>query len=179
LDPLQAAIALAEAAQANWRFAASAYEQALTAWRAASRLLVEHVCVDADGQLLEYGDLKFTMAAALENHFEDLIRHNNGSRRLFEARLAAAQVALKERQERFESERKRLGLDALEMLEDAAAKKLELCQKLVLESVPTTMAGAIALASFAATAGHSLPASDLIKTIKVLHAFLETHLRSA
>jgi hypothetical protein len=166
-------------AEADWRFAAAAYEQALTAWRAASRLFIKHVCIDADGQLVDYGDLKFTAAAALGNHFEDLIRHNNGSRGLLEARLAAAQVALEEKKAWIERERKRLALDALEMLEDAAAKKLELCQKLVLESVPTTMAGAIALASFATTAVNPLPASDLMKTIKVLRAFLETHLRSA
>jgi hypothetical protein len=179
LDPFLAAMALAEAAETDWRLAAAAYEQALTAWCAASSRLVEHVCIDADGHLVDDGDPKFTTAAALESHFEDLIRHNNDSRALFETRLLAAQLALKERLARIERERSRLGLDTLEMLEDAAAKKLELYQKLVLESVPTTMAGALGLASFAATAGHPLSTSDLLKAIRALRTFLETHFRSA
>jgi len=121
---LLTAIATAQAAETDWRLAASAYEQALTAWRAASRQLVEHGSIEADGQ-------------------------------------------------RVEAARAGLGLDVLETLEDAAATRHELCQKRVLETAPTTLAGAIALARFATTASAAFSASDLTKAIKSLHAFLE------
>ncbi|MDP2355215.1 MAG: hypothetical protein Q8M31_04040 [Beijerinckiaceae bacterium] len=179
-DPIFATIADERKALAKWQTLCEEFERVQAAWYEVSDAFPEHVIVGLDGCLTGEGEGGFRFSDPLKlkawgvRSTERFFAFDEDAQRRLRRKRVAARLELRKRLRTAAAEEKKRGLPELEAAADAALYAWQDYEWEVMETLPTTNEGAVALVNFAREyiREHSGQAEEADRALETLGAFL-------